>query len=103
MSSEKDIFDNIEDDELDNIVTLIDEEGREEKFELLDVIVYRGEMYIVLLPVTDSVDADEVVILMVNSADGEQESYVSVEDDDTLEAVFEIFKEKFKNEFNFVD
>ena len=49
----------------------------------------------------------EVVILKVEDSDDdsdeETESYVSVEDEETLTKVFEIFKDKFKNEFDFVD
>ena len=33
----------------------------------------------------------------------EFKSYVSVDDEETLTKVFEIFKDKFKNEFDFVD
>ena len=33
----------------------------------------------------------------------EEESYVGVEDEEILNKVFEIFKEKFKDEFDFVD
>ena len=33
----------------------------------------------------------------------EEESYVSIEDEEVLNKVFEIFKEKFKDDFNFVD
>lgn len=49
-------------------------------------------------------DSDEVVILKEDtSADNGEQSYVSVEDEETLNKVFEIFKEKFKDDFNFVD
>ena len=34
---------------------------------------------------------------------GKIESYNAVEDDETLQAVFEIFKEENKEEFNFID
>lgn len=55
-----------------------------------------------LLPVDD--DDDQVVILKIEECDSEdEEAYVSVDDESTLMAVFEIFKEKFKEEFNFVD
>lgn len=95
-------------EELDNIVTLKDEEGNDVKFEFLDVIEYEGEQYVVLLPAEEAEDSepDEVVILQLESEseneDGE-ETYVSVDDENILNAVFEIFKEKFKDEFNFVD
>ena len=87
----------------DNIIILNDEEGNEVEFEFLDLIEYEGEEYVVLLPVEEAEDAGEVVILQVEDIDSEEESYISVEDEDTLNKVFEIFKEKFKDEFNFVD
>ncbi len=98
---------NYEDENLDNIVTLNDEEGNEVKFEFLDLINFEDEDYVVLLPMADGEDEEdgEVVILKVEDSeeDSEEESYVSVEDEDTLMKVFEIFKEKFKDEFDFID
>ena len=55
----------------------------------------------VLLPVSD--EADEVVILQLEEADDETESYISVDNELTLQAVFEISKERAKDTFNFVD
>ena len=51
-------------------------------------------------------DEGEVVILKVEDTEGEnseEESYVSVDDEEVLNQVFEIFKEKFKDEFDFED
>lgn len=104
-------FDEVEnDDEVDevngteNIISLTDEAGVETDFEFLDLIEYRDEEYIVFLPVEDSDEPGEVVILkLVSSEDDETEEYVSIDDDQTLEAVFQIFKTKFADEFNFVD
>ena len=100
-------FENNEmDEELDNIVVLNDEEGNEVQFEFLDLIEYEDEEYVVLLPLEDEEDenAGEVVILKLEDTDSEdEESYVSVDDQETLNTVFEIFKEKFKDEFNFID
>ncbi len=87
--------------ENDNIIILNDDEGNEVEFEFLDLIPYRGKEYVVLLPVSD--DADEVVILQLEEANDETESYISVDNELTLQAIFEIFKEKAKDEFNFVD
>ena len=100
---------NYEGEELDNIVILNDEDGNEVKFEFLDLVELDNEEYVVLLPVDDeeSEEPGEVVILKVEDSDDdsdeETESYVSVEDEETLTKVFEIFKDKFKNEFDFVD
>ena len=96
-----------ENEELDNIVILNDEDGNEVKFEFLDLVELDEEEYVVLLPVTEEGEEEEgeVVILKVEDSDDEsdEESYVSIEDEDTLNKVFEIFKEKFKDDFDFVD
>ncbi len=93
----------MENEELDNIVVLNDEEGNEVQFEFLDLVEYEGEEYVVLLPV-DDIDEGEVVILKVEDTESEdEESYVSVDDESVLQSVFEIFKEKFKDEFDFID
>lgn len=93
------------DEELDNIIILNDENGNEVKFEFLDLMEYEGEEYIILLPTEEGEDNDEVVILKVEDVedDPDMETYVSIDDEDTLNAVFEMFKEKFKDEFNFID
>ena len=99
------IPENIEGEEVDNIVILNDEEGNEVQFEFLDSIEYNEEEYVILLPVEDEISEEpgEVVILKVESTSEDEESYVSVEDEEVLNNVFEIFKEKFKDEFNFTD
>ena len=90
---------------LDNISVLNDENGEEVQFEFLDFIELDGEEYVVLLPVEEDEETEgEVVILKVEDTESEEEeSYVSVDDEETLNKVFSIFKDKFKDEFNFVD
>lgn len=94
------------DEELDNIIVLNDEDGKEVQFEFLDLVELDSEEYVVLLPIAEEGEEDdgEVVILKVEDTESEdEESYVSVDDEEVLSKVFEIFKEKFKDEFNFVD
>ena len=56
-----------------------------------------------MLPTEDGeLDADEVVILKLEDSNA-PEMYSSVEDERTLNAVFAIFKERFKDVFNFAD
>lgn len=78
-----------------SILSLTDEDGNEVEFELLDSVDYEGAEYLILQPM-DEEDAVEVLILEVEShADG-TENYLSVEDEDTLSAVFAIFRERFE-------
>ena len=91
-------------DEMSNKVVLNDEDGNEVEFELLDLVEYNGEEYVVMLPCDETADDGMVVILKLEQTDDEDlESYVAVEDEQTLNAVFEIFKERFKDEFTFED
>ena len=97
----------MENEELDNIIILNDEHGNEVKFEFLDLVELEDEEYVVLLPVSEDGEEDEgeVVILKLEDTDeeSEEESYVGVESEEILNKVFAIFKEKYKDEFNFVD
>ena len=98
---------NYEGEDLDNVVILNDEDGNEVRFEFLDLVELDDEEYVVLLPIAEEGEEEEgeVVILKVEDVDEEsdEESYVSVDDEETLNRVFEIFKEKFKDDFDFVD
>lgn len=105
MSENNEELENLE--EFDNIITLNDEEGNEVKFEFVDLLEYEGEEYVILLPAEESEESDaqpgEVVILKVESESEEEETYVSIDDEEVLNKVFEMFKEKYKDEFDFVD
>lgn len=90
-------------DELENRIVLNDEDGNETEFEFIDLIEYRGEEFVILLPCDETDEAEEIVILKIDETEDEEESFVSVDDESVLNAVFDIFKEKFKDEFNFVD
>ena len=82
-----------------SILTLTDENGVDTNFEYLDCIELEGTEYLVLMPE----DSDELVILQVEPVDEETENYLAVEDEAILNKVFEIFKEKFKDQFDFED
>ena len=78
-----------------NILTLTDENGQDVDFEYLDCIEYQDKEYLVLMPVEE--DAEEIFILEVEPVDEENENYLSVSDEEVLNAVYGIFKEKYKD------
>jgi len=88
-------------EEESSIISLTDENGVETEFEYLDCIEYEGKEYLVLIPAQE--DANEIVILEVEPVDEETENYLAVEDEATLNAVYEIFKERYKDLINFED
>ena len=84
-----------------NILTLTGENGEEVDFELLAVIEHEEKEYAVMLPVED--DSGEVVILQIESVDEDTDSFLAVDDDAVLEAVYAAFKELYKDILNFED
>lgn len=96
FGEEETVFEN----DNEELFVLNDEDGNEIKFEFLDLIEYENENYVVLYPIEN--EAEEVVILRVQETEGEQDEYLSV-DEKTLRAVYAIFKEKFKDVYDFQD
>ena len=88
-------------DDLDNIIVLNDEEGNEVEFEFLDSVNMDDKEYIILLPVEEQ-ESGEVVIFRVEG-EGENETYIGLEDENEAEQVFNLFKEKAKDDFDFAD
>ena len=79
-------------------VELIDENGVSAEFEHLMTLEYEGKNYIVLYPLdpVEGVEADEVMIMRVESADNE-DVYLPVENDQILGEVFEVFLEAYQS------
>lgn len=94
------IKNNIPEEEDASIIVLEDDLGNEVEFEYLDVIEYEGVEYLYLIP-ADEEDGDDVVILKITSVDDETEMFEGIEDEELLDTLFELFKDKWKDEFNF--
>ena len=88
-------------EEEQNILVLTDENGEDVEFEYLDCIEYDGKEYLALMPAEE--DANEIVILEVEPVDEETENYLAVTDEATLDAVYGIFKERYKDVLTFED
>ncbi len=83
------------------ILTLTDENGVDTDFEYLDCLTYNGKEYLILMPAGD--EDTEIVILEIEPVDEENENYLAVEDEDTLNTVYDLFKEKYKGILTFED
>lgn len=88
------------DEENENYITLTDDNGEDVSFEILDTVEYKERLFAVLLPFES--EEDEVVILEILPAeDPEYDEFVSVEDENLLNEVFEEFKKAHADEFDF--
>ena len=81
-----------------DLVTVVDDEGNQHQFEILDAIETDDGRYVALVPVYDNPsdlinDDGELVILPVKEENGE-DLLLPIEDDDEFEEIAEIFEER---------
>ncbi len=84
-----------------SILTLTDENGVDTEFEYLDTVEFDGKEYLLLLPTED--EESGIVILEIEPVDEENENYLAVDDEAILDAVYSIFKDRYKDVLEFED
>ncbi len=89
----------------DRIISLEDEDGSEEQFELLEIIDYEDHDYAVMVSLEQPDDAEEEVMIceILPGPDEDTDYYAPVESDAILEAVYDIFRQRASDDFDFAD
>ena len=84
-------------EEGEELIELIDDEGNIINFRLLDVTEYKGQKYTLLLAgePNEEIAEDEVVIFRYNEA---EETLEPIEDEALLEEVFEFYQSETEEE-----
>ena len=87
----------LEEEEEEEIVELVDDNGNVLKFKLLDVTEYKGEKYTLLLAAepNEEIAEDEVVIFRLNEV---EEVLEPIEDENLLEEVFEFYQKEIEED-----
>lgn len=84
-------------EEFADIITVTDEEGNEFELELLDDIEFEGKDYSVLVPSNieemDVNDPDYGLIILRRIEEDGEEVYVSVDDEEELDRVYDYYME----------
>lgn len=93
-----DILSQINDDDFEPVVRITDTHGVSGEYEFLDIVSHNSVEYAVLCPVGSDGYVD--IFRIVHA--GSEEKYSRVEDDETLTKVFEIFRLKNEDEFDFI-
>ena len=100
----KNISENAEDEI--SLVTMLDEDGNEHQFEHVDSFPSHGETYVVLIPTEEEVAAgepDAVLFFTLTTDEEGNETLSLVEDEAELDMVFEEFKNRMGEVFDFED
>ena len=87
----------LNDDELDFSVSFKDTDGNLCEGDFLDIVLYEKNEYVIIEPVDGDGYVDIFRIMHVN----DKEVYVRVTDDNVLDGVFEVFRIKNEDEFDF--
>lgn len=86
-----------------DLYTLVDEEGQEQMFELLDSLEYEGETYYALTPYLDDAEAiladDGEVVILKSTYEDNEEVLVSVDDDELFDKLGDMFMDRFAELF----
>ena len=86
-----------------DLITLVDDEGMEHNFEILDTVEYDGKEYYALYPVFENpedmvADSGEYYIMeAMDSEDGWE--LAEVDDDDLIDKLSAIFEDRFAEKF----
>ena len=91
------LLDQLNDDELDFTVKITDTDGESGEYEFLDIVCLDEIEYAVVSPL----DADGYVDIFRIQTLGGKELYIREKNEATAEKVFEIFKIKNEDEFDF--
>lgn len=102
MDENMENFEELDEMENDSIVELIDENGESVQFEHLDTLELDGVTYLVLTPYIEDAEESDVFIMKIVEEDGE-EILVTVEDQGIIKKVFDLFRERTENDFDFID
>ena len=82
--------------EQEEVITLVDEEGAEHDFTVVDIINVEGSEYAILLPVEE--ENDEAIILKFTHDEEGNELLVDIEDDEEWEKVADAWEENLAEE-----
>lgn len=86
-----------------DIITLTDEDGNQIQALFLDMVEFEEQEYAALMTM-QSDEAGEILIFRIEESEYEDmDDYVTVEDERILQAVYQVIKEKFGDEFSFAD
>ncbi|MCL0077881.1 DUF1292 domain-containing protein [Peptococcaceae bacterium] len=82
--------------EHDEVITLIDEEGQEHDFTVIDILEVEEREYAILLPAEE--ETDEAIILKIVPGEDGSDLLVDIEDDEEWDKVVAVWEEKTQDD-----
>ncbi len=86
-----------------DIISLLDDDGNEHQFELIDSIIQDETEYYALVPIDEEEESNEYYIMEVIEAENGEQELAEIDDDDLLDSLAEIFEARFAEAAEFDD
>ena len=88
-----------------DLYTLVDEEGVEQTFELLDVMEVDDDRYFALMPYYEDPedildDTAELIVLKSQMDENDEELMISIDDEEEYQRIGQMFLEKLSTSFD---
>ncbi len=89
-----------------DIIELIDDEGNEASYEMIDALEYEGTTYVALLPVceekTEQLDEDyQVMILKMVPDENGEDALFGLDNEEEFNAVWAAFEDRLSDDYEF--
>lgn len=81
-----------------NWITLVDEDGQEHRFNLLNVLEVDGSKYAVMLPETADEEDEEAIIFRIDTDEAGEEILVDIEDDNEFDKVCQALEDMYEED-----
>ena len=80
-------------------LVILEDQGAETEFELIDMIEFEGRDYVAMIPYDPDAELDQVIIMEVRDIPGEEETreFLGIEDEILLQRVFREFQRRYES------
>lgn len=88
-----------------DLITLVDDDGNEHEFEIVDTLELAEQRYVALVAANDNEDSEDdgELVVLKSIMDGDEEFLEAIEDEAEFDQVAGIFMERLEEDFDFVD
>lgn len=90
-----------------DLITLVDEDGKEHEFEIVDDLEQNGNHYVALVAAYDDPEEelqdDGELVILKSVMDGDEEFLEAIEDEAEFDEIAAIFMERLQDSFDFTE
>ena len=91
----------------DDLLTLVDDDGQEHEFQIVDTLEHDDDLYVALVATYDDPDAelqdDGELVILKSVYEGDEEFLEAIEDEAEFDEIAAIFMERLEDQFDFTE